>query len=167
MTSAMAEVIEAYAETGKLLVRKWRDYGSEVATGLESGYDTESASEYLGTATSLTIETWARLTLKTLEAIEILNAGLDEPRIAWSKELTSPYKGATLKMQGGFKDAFEKPLAGAKVTFKPEQLSSQETKFRVGLDVTTAARTKYTGTVVAMSRSGKSTKPITFDIDYS
>lgn len=166
MTSAMAEVIEAYAETGKLLVRKWRDYGSEVAGGLESGYDTESASEYLGTATSLTIETWARLTLKTLEAIEILNAGLDEERIVWSEELNTRYRGgAALRMKSDFADDFGRPLAAERATFDPPDLGPGETAFKVGLDVTGARKGLYKGMVVATSRSG-GTQDIRVEIDY-
>jgi len=166
MTSAMAEVIEAYAETGKLLVRKWRDYGSEVAGGLESGYDNERASEYLGTGTSLTIETWVRLMLKTLEAIEILNAGLDEERIVWSEELTTRYtNGATLQMKGGFADDFNRPLAAERATFDPPELDPGKTKFRVGLDVTGARKGLYKGTVTAPSRSGR-TQDLLVEIDF-
>ena len=163
----MGEVIEAYAETGTLLVRKWRDYGSGLAADLESGYDAERASEVLGTATSLTIETWVRLTLKTLEAIEILNAGLDEPRMVWSKELDTRYPGgATLMMKGDLEDDFRRPLARNKATFDPAELGTGETKFKVGLDVTGARRGVYTGTVVATSRSGRP-RDISFEIDFS
>jgi hypothetical protein len=164
MTSALAEVVEAYAGTGKLLVQKWREYGSELATELEPGYDTETASAYLGTGVSLTIETWARLMLKGLEAIEILNM---KRRMAWSQGLTTRHRGAKLELEGDLKGAFHRTLAAKEVIFDPPELGTEDSAFKVGIDVTRRRNAVYTGTVIAKPRSGRARpEKIPFQIKY-
>jgi hypothetical protein len=165
MTSAMAEVIEAWAETGNLLVHKWRDYGADLATGLESGYDAERASAYLGTVVSLSIETGALLMLKTLETVEILNAGLDRRRMEESAELTTQYKGAKLALEGDLRGAFGRTIAADRVSFDPSELGPTDSTFKVCVDVTRCRPGVYDGMVLATVPSNEPEK-LPFQIKF-
>ena len=165
MKIAMTEVLESYAATGKLLVDEWLDYGSQLADGLESGYDSERASAYLGTGVSLYIETGFRLMLEAMEAIETLNAGLDEKRYRWSKELEADHEAAELTMKGDLA-GFKRSLDANRVRFFPsKKLGSGQHKFKVRVDVTGCRPGIYDATVIAMAPPAEP-QEISFEIKF-
>jgi hypothetical protein len=163
MTNAAAEVIESYAEAGKLLVHEWRDYASTLATDLESGYDAERAAANLGTAVSLTLETWTRLTIKTLEAIDILNA--PERQMAESEELSTQYKGADLMVTEDLVDAFDRTIPADRATFDPSPLGDNQSTFTVHVNVTGYRPGIYDGKVLATASPNK-VEEIPFQIKF-
>jgi hypothetical protein len=155
MRKAVTAVLESYATTGKLLVDKWLDYGSQLADGLESGYDSDRASAYLGTAVSLYMETGFRLMLEAMEAVETLNAGLDEKRYRWSKQLEADHEAAELRMKGDLA-GFKWSLAADRIRFFPsKKLRPGQRKFKVRVNVTGCRPGIYDGTVIATAPSAE------------
>jgi hypothetical protein len=149
----MAEVVENYANAAKILVPKWRDYASGVATKLDSGYDANTASADVGTAVALAIETGALLTWKTLDALNILAAG-DKAQFVESEELFTQYKGAKLKLEEDLRAGFGRTLPADRATFIPSQLGLEQQAFKVRVETTGCRAGVYDGKVAASSPDG-------------
>jgi hypothetical protein len=150
MTSLLGEAIEEYAETAKDLGRKWRDYASDVAANLDSGYDANRASADLGTAVSLTIETGARLAWNAVGAAAILTDALNRPGWLTSRrEFSTGLKGASLELTGHLKNSPGQTISSEDAEFVPAKLGLEQTRFRIRVKAGSCPAGIYRGTVSA------------------
>ena len=153
----IGEVIENYTELSKELIRKWRDYGTGVATKLDArAYDADSATADLATAVSLGIETSARLAWEAVDSVSILAGHLDRPYVVESEEeFSTSLPGAALVLKGNLVSGFRDRLSATLAQVIPAQLGENETKFKLRVDATGHPAGTYWGKVEASKPDGQ------------
>jgi hypothetical protein len=163
MTSPIAEVLESYAETAKDLLTKWRAYGSQVTTNLDSTpYKADTAAADLGAAVSLAIETGAELSMAVFNAVAMLLEDYDdEIKLV---DLSSPCAGAKLEWEKDLTNGFGDVIPRARTKILPSQLGDGQQAFRVRVDTTDCRAGVYEGRVRASAPDGQ-TDPVGVRVD--
>jgi hypothetical protein len=163
MTSPIAEVLESYAETAKDLLNKWRTYGSQVTTNLDSPpYKADTAAADLGAAVSLAIETGAELSLAALNAMAMLVEDYsDEIKLV---DLSTQHAGAKLEWEKDLTNGFGNVIPSAKAKIVPSQLGDGQQAFQVRVDTADCRAGVYEGRLRAVAPDGQ-TEPVGVRVD--
>jgi hypothetical protein len=155
--SPIAEVVEDYAELGKLLVGRWRDYGTRVAGTLDAGkYDADTVVRDLADAYWLAVESGARLGWEAADAANILRGGLKgTSNIIESDDFSTSLPGATLTIPEEFESGFRYQLPIHAIWTLPPHLGPHETTFKLCTEDKGLRAGTYTGKVVASLPTGQ------------
>ena len=152
--SAAGEVVEDWADLGRLLVGKWRDHASQIATKLDAptGYDADKMAADLATTASLAIETGARLTWEALDSATIL--GRRGPLIIESHEFSIGVPNAELELVGDLKSGLGHKLPAWAVLIVVTLTAAHQTTFKLRAITAVRRAGTYRGEVRAPAAAG-------------
>lgn len=161
MKSAFSEVVEDYTELATLLIDRWSDHASKVASKLDQrSYNADSAVADVAACVTLATESGFLLASEALDAIAILTGREYQPVIVDSDPFSSPVPGAKLRLAGALVDGFGAGLPTEFIAIIPPELGPNATKFSLRADATGRPAGTYVGKVVA-SRPGGEDQEVT------
>jgi hypothetical protein len=155
--SPLAEVVEGYAKLASMLVERWSDQASKVASKLDEGtYDADSAAADLARAATLATESAVLLANEGLNAAAVLAGRRGQPYVIESRPFAIPRPGARLDLAEPLRNLNRSDeLPTSSVSFKPSgTLGPKESEFRLSVQAAGRRGGTYTGEVTASDPQG-------------